>query len=69
MESMPTHTHDRRMEVYLYFEMPEDALVFHYMGEPKTRHIVMRNEEAVIFQVPSIPVVVQSLHIYLGYGW
>lgn len=47
--TMPCHTHDRRMEVYLYFEMPEDALVFHYMGEPnETRHIVMRNEEAVI---------------------
>jgi 4-deoxy-L-threo-5-hexosulose-uronate ketol-isomerase len=47
--TMPCHTHDRRMEVYLYFEMPEDALVFHYMGEPKeTRHIVMKNEEAVI---------------------
>lgn len=47
--TMPCHTHDRRMEVYLYFEMPEDAFVMHYMGEPKeTRHIVMRNEEAVI---------------------
>ncbi|WP_167956745.1 5-dehydro-4-deoxy-D-glucuronate isomerase [Anaerosporobacter faecicola] len=47
--TMPCHTHDRRMEVYLYFEMPEDACVFHYMGEPtETRHIVMRNEEAVI---------------------
>lgn len=47
--TMPCHTHDRRMEVYLYFEMPEDALVFHYMGEPtETRHIVMRNEQAVI---------------------
>ena len=47
--TMPCHTHDRRMEVYLYFEVPEDAVVFHYMGEPtETRHIVMRNEEAVI---------------------
>lgn len=47
--SMPCHTHDRRMEVYLYFEVPEDAFVMHYMGEPnETRHIVMRNEEAVI---------------------
>lgn len=47
--TMPCHTHDRRMEVYLYFEMPQDAIVMHYMGEPsETRHIVMRNEEAVI---------------------
>lgn len=47
--TMPTHTHDRRMEVYLYFEMPEDALVFHYMGEPtETRHIVMREKDVVI---------------------
>ena len=47
--TMPCHTHDRRMEVYLYFEMPKDGIVMHYMGEPnETRHIVMRNEEAVI---------------------
>ena len=47
--TMPCHTHDRRMEVYLYFDIPEDAFVMHYMGEPQeTRHIVVRNEEAVI---------------------
>lgn len=47
--TMPCHTHDRRMEVYFYFNMDEDSTVFHYMGEPnETRHIVMRNEQAVI---------------------
>ena len=47
--TMPTHTHDRRMEVYLYLDMDEDTVVFHMMGEPnETRHIVMHNEEAVI---------------------
>ena len=47
--TMPCHTHERRMEVYLYFDMTEDSKVFHLMGEPnETRHIVMGNEQAVI---------------------
>jgi 4-deoxy-L-threo-5-hexosulose-uronate ketol-isomerase len=47
--TMPCHTHDRRMEVYLYFNLPDDAVVFHYMGEPaETRHLVVRNRQAVI---------------------
>ncbi len=47
--TMPVHTHERRMEVYFYFEVPENNVVFHMMGEGKeTRHIVMQNEQAVI---------------------
>jgi 4-deoxy-L-threo-5-hexosulose-uronate ketol-isomerase len=47
--TMPCHTHDRRMEVYFYLDIPEDAVVFHLFGEPaETRHIVVRNEQAVI---------------------
>ena len=47
--TMPSHTHERRMEVYFYFGMADDTIVFHLMGEPsETRHIVMHNEQAVI---------------------
>jgi 4-deoxy-L-threo-5-hexosulose-uronate ketol-isomerase len=47
--SMPCHTHERRMEVYFYFDFKPDAILFHMMGEPnETRHIVMHNEQAVI---------------------
>lgn len=47
--SMPCHTHERRMEVYMYFDLSEDNVLFHLMGEAQeTRHIVMKNEQAVI---------------------
>ncbi len=60
--TMPVHTHERRMEVYLYFDMPEDRIVFHFMGKPQeTRHIVVRNEQAVIS--PS-----WSIHAGVGTG-
>lgn len=47
--TMPAHTHDRRMEVYFYFEIPEGQSVCHFMGQPQeTRHIWIQNEQAVI---------------------
>lgn len=47
--TMPCHTHDRRSEAYLYFDMAPDARVFHFMGEPEeTRHLVVANEQAII---------------------
>lgn len=47
--TMPAHTHERRMEIYTYFGLPDDQVVFHMMGEgQETRHIVMQNEQAVI---------------------
>lgn len=47
--TMPCHTHERRMEVYFYFNMQPETRVFHLMGEPtETRHIIMANEQGVI---------------------
>lgn len=47
--TMPAHVHDRRMEVYFYFELPKDQVVCHYMGQPQeTKHIWMKNQQAVI---------------------
>jgi 4-deoxy-L-threo-5-hexosulose-uronate ketol-isomerase len=47
--TMPTHVHDRRTEVYLYFDLPGDARVVHLMGPPdETRNLIVANEEAVI---------------------
>ena len=47
--TMPCHTHERRMEVYFYFNLKENDRVFHMMGQPQeTRHIVVKNEQAII---------------------
>ena len=47
--TMPSHTHERRMEVYTYFEIPEDNVVMHFMGKPQeTRNVVMHNFDAII---------------------
>jgi 4-deoxy-L-threo-5-hexosulose-uronate ketol-isomerase len=47
--TMPAHTHQRRSEIYMYYNLPKKSVMFHMMGEPdETRHLVIRNEQAVI---------------------
>lgn len=47
--TMPTHTHERRMEAYCYFDLQDENVVFHFMGEPtETRHIIVRQEQVVL---------------------
>ncbi len=47
--TMPTHTHERRMEAYCYFDLSDDNVVFHFMGEPdQTRHLIVRQEEVAL---------------------
>jgi 4-deoxy-L-threo-5-hexosulose-uronate ketol-isomerase len=47
--TMPSHTHERRMEIYTYIDIPQNNVVFHLMGTPdETRHLVIQNEQAVI---------------------
>jgi len=53
--TMPSHTHSRRMEAYFYFEVPKQQAVCHFMGEPKeTRHMWIHNEEAILSPTWSI---------------
>jgi 4-deoxy-L-threo-5-hexosulose-uronate ketol-isomerase len=47
--TMPVHTHNRRMEAYFYFEVPEKQAICHFMGDPdETRHVWMNNEQAIL---------------------
>ncbi|BHH82026.1 5-dehydro-4-deoxy-D-glucuronate isomerase [Desulforhopalus sp. 52FAK] len=47
--TMPTHTHERRMEAYCYFDLQDENVVFHFMGEPaQTRHLIVRQQEVVL---------------------
>ena len=47
--TMPPHTHARRTEIYLYFDLPADAVVFHLLGEPtETRHVIVRDGDVAL---------------------
>jgi len=67
--SMPCHTHERRMEVYFYFDVKPGQVVFHMMGEPtETRHVVLHNEQAVISPSWSIHTGVGTCHYAFIWG-
>lgn len=66
--TMPCHTHDRRCEAYLYFNMNADMRVFHMMGEPQeTRHLIVANEQAILSPGWSIHSGVGTAHY--GFIW
>ena len=69
--TMPCHTHERRMEVYFYFDMEEDTRVIHLMGEPtETRHLIVKNEQANLSKlVNTFRSRNKQLYIYMGNVW
>ena len=67
--TMPCHTHERRMEVYFYFDFPETERVFHVMGRPdETRHIIMAPEQAVISPSWSIHCACATMNYTFNWG-
>ena len=69
--TMPAHTHSRRMEAYFYFEIPEGDAICHFMGEPtETRHIWMKRRRGCAFarMVDTLSCRYPQLYLYLGYG-
>ena len=67
--TMPTHTHERRTEVYFYFNIADDALIFHFMGMPKeTKHLIIKNRQAVLSPSWSIHSGVGTKHYSFIWG-